>query len=101
MMFVHPNFDVCHYTGGTLNNQTRLKPKKYQSVSDSQYIPSFQQVRSLIEDMPGGRNVLLVLLSMMMASSVNFVVDVVWEDVSSLPIPVKLIVTTHYDPADY
>ncbi len=76
-------------------------PKKYQSVNDSQYIPSFRQVRSLNGDMPGGRNVLLVLLSMMMASSVNFVVVVVWEDVSSFPIPVKLIVATHYDPADY
>ncbi len=74
---------------------------KYQSVSDSRYIPSFRQVRSLNGDMPGERNVLLVLLSMMMASSVNFVVVVVWEDVSSFPIPVKLIVTTHYDPADY
>lgn len=98
MMFVHPNFDVCHYTGGTLNSQMRLKPKKYQSVSDSQYIPSFRQVRSLNGDMPGGRNVLLVLLSMMMASSVNSVV--VW-DVSSFPIPVKPTVATHLYPADY
>ena len=76
-------------------------PMKYQSVSDSQYIPSFQQVRSLNGDMPGGTNVLSVLLSMMMTSSVNVVDVVVWEDVSSFPIPVKLIVATHYYPADY
>jgi hypothetical protein len=49
--------------------------------------------------MPGERNVLLVLLSMM-TLSVNFVV-VVWEDVSSFPIPVKPIVAAHFYPADY